>query len=161
MNKQDALNLWNGLHAVSGLKGAKWAYAVAKNINNLKSEIEALQKSIAPSKEFSEYNNKRLELAQKHAAKEKGVPKKIKIGNTEEYLIADKNKFNKELKPLQKKYKKALDERDKQMKDFEEILKEEVKIDLHMVDSDYIPEEITPAQVTAVMPIINEKEDKT
>jgi len=156
MKKQNVLNLWNGLHAVSGLKGAKWAYAVAKNINNLKSEIEALQKSIAPSKEFSEYNNKRLALAQKHAIKKEGKPQTVKIGNTEEYLIKDKNKFNKELKPLQKEYKKALDERDKQMKDFEEILKEEIKIDLYMVDSDNIPEEITPAQVTAVMPVIRE-----
>jgi len=157
MNKQDALNLWNGLHAVSGLKGAKWSYGVAKNINNLKSEIEALQKSITPSKEFSEYNNKRLALAQKYAIKKEGNPQTVKIGNTEEYLIKDKNKFNKELKPLQKEYQKALDEREKQMKEFEEILKEEIKIDLHMVDSDNIPEEITPAQVTAVMPIIREK----
>jgi len=157
MKKQKVLNLWNGLQAVSNLPGAKWSYAVARNITKLRPEVEALQKAFTADKEFIEYDKKRQELAQKHAVKEKGSPKKIKIGNSEEYLIADKDKFNKELAPIQEKYKKAIDERKKQIDDFNDILKEEVEINLYMVSSEYIPEGITPAQLSNIMPIIEEK----
>jgi len=158
MKKQEALNLYNGLQAVSNLPGAKWAYAIARNIAKLEPEIKALQKAYTPSEEFVAYDKERLKLAQKYSIKEKGEPKTIKVGITEEYLIDDKDKFNQELIKLQKKHKKIIDERQKQLDDFNEILKEEVEIDLYMIDSGYIPEEITPAQVSAIMAVINEKE---
>ena len=161
MTKKEALNLYNGLQGVSDLPGAKWAYGIAKNVEKLRTEIEALQKAFTPSKEFSEYNDKRIELAQKYAIKEDGKPRTVKIGNTEEYLIGDKDKFNKELSKLQKEYKKNLDDRKKQVDDFNEILEEKVEIDLYMINPDYIPEGITPAQMSAIMPIISEKEEKT
>ena len=160
MTKNDALNLYNGLQNVSNLKGAKWAYAIARNVEKLRPEVEALRKAYTMSEEFADYEGKRLELARKHSVKEKGTPKTVKIGQTEEYLIADKDKFNQEIAKLQKKYNKAIVERKKQLEDFNEILEEKVEMDLHMIDSDYIPEEITPEQVSAIMPIIREKEDK-
>ena len=160
MTKQEALNLYNGLQNVSNLKGAKWAYAIARNVEKLRPEVEALRKAYTMSEEFADYEGKRLELAQKYSVKEKNVPKTVKIGQTEEYLIADKDKFNQEVAKLQKKYNKAIVERKKQLKDFNEILGEKIEIDLYMIDSDYIPEEITSGQVSAIMPIIREKEDK-
>lgn len=159
MTKQEALNLFNGLQAVSNLPGAKWAYAVARNIAKLKGEVEALQKAYSADKDFMTYEKQRLELAQKYSVKEKGNPKTVKVGGNEEFLIADKDKFNQKLKKLQKEHKKAIDERQKQVDDFNEILKEKIEIDLYMIDSDYIPEGITPAQVSAIMPIISEKLD--
>jgi len=161
MTKQELFNLFNGLQSVSNLSGAKWAYAVAKNMAKLRSEVEALQKAYVASEEFVAYENQRLELAQKYSVKEKGKPKTIKVGGVEEYIIGDRDRFNQEFKKLQKKHKKAVDERKKQVDDFNEILKEEVEIDLHMIDSDYIPEGITPAQVSAIMLIISEKLDNS
>jgi len=161
MKKQDVLQLFNGLQAVSNLPGAKWSYAVAKNMVKLRPEVEALQKALTPDQEFIEYDKKRQELAEKYAVKKDGMPKKVKVGNIEEYLIADKDKFNKELFKLQETYKKALDERKKQVDDFIEILEEKIEVELHMVDSEYIPEGITPAQLSKVMPIIREKKVKT
>jgi len=156
MNKQDILDLYNGLQAVSNLPGAKWAYAVARNITKLRPEIEALQKAFTAGKEFLDYNKKRMDLAKKYAVKVDGKPKTIKVGSTEEYLIDDEAKFNRELDKLKKKYKKAIEERQKEVDDFNEILKEEIEIDLYMINSDYIPEGITPAQVSAIMPVIDE-----
>ena len=161
MTKQDVLNLYSGLQAVSGLPGAKWAYGVARNMAKLRPEIEALQKAYVPSEEFIEYEKERVKLAQKHSVKEKGESKKIKVGANEEYLIGDKDKFKQELVKLRKKYKKIIDKEQKQLDDFNEILKEEVEIDFYLIFSDYIPEEITPAQVSAIMPVISEKEAKT
>ena len=158
MTKQKVLNLWGGLQAVSELPGAKWAYGVARNIEKLRSEVEALQKAYTASEEFVAYENQRIELAQKYSIKKKGVPQTVKVGQTTEYLIADQDKFNQELIKLQKKYKKAIDERQKQIDDFNEILKEEVEIDLYKIFSDYIPEGITPAQLSVIMPVISEKD---
>jgi len=157
MKKQEVLNLFNGLQAVSNLPGAKWSYAVARNITKLRPEVEALQKAFTPSEEFNVYDQKRIELAQKYSVKEKGVPKTVKVGMSEEYLIADKDKFNKELFKLQETYKKTLDERKKQVDDFNEILEEKIEVELYMVDSEYIPEAITPAQLSNIMFIIREK----
>lgn len=157
MTKQEVLSLFNGLQAVSEFPGAKWAYGVAKNLAILKPEIEALQKAYSASEEFMAYESQRLELAQKYSVKENGNPKTIKTGGGEEYIIADRDKFSQELKKLQKKHKRAIEERQKQIGDFNEILKEEVEIDFYMISPDYIPEEITPAQLSAIMPIISEK----
>jgi hypothetical protein len=161
MKKQELLNLFNGLQDVSNLPGAKWAYAVARNVTKLKPEVEALQKAYQADEKFLEYENKRLKLAQKHAVKKDGKPQTIDIAGHKEYLVTDESKFNIEFEKLKKEYKEALDTRKKQVEDFNEILTEEVEVDLYLINHDYIPEGITPAQLTAIMPIVDEKETKS
>lgn len=161
MTKQEILDLYNGLKAVSNLPGARWAYAVAKNMDRLQPEIRALQKAFAHDEDFAEYESKRRELAKEHAVKEDGKPKTVKVGANEEYLIDDQDKFNKELKKLQKKHEEAVDNREQQIEDFNELLSEEVELDLYMINPDYIPEEITPAQVQAIMAVIDEESEGT
>ncbi len=160
ITKQEALNLYNGLQGVSNLSGAKWAYAIAKNIAMLKPEIDALQKAYTAKNEFIEYERARLELAEKYSVKKDGKPETVNVGGIEEYLIADKDKFNQEFAKLQAKYKKAIDERKKQISDFNEILKEEVNIDFYTISPDYIPEEITPAQLSAIMAVVGDEKEK-
>lgn len=154
MTKQEVLNLYNGLQAVSNLSGAKWSYAIVKNISKIEQEIKALQKAYAFSDEFAAYEQKRIGLARKHAVKKAGEPQTVRIGNNEEYLIKDEKKFNVELDKLQKKHQKAVNDRKKQLADFNEILKEKIEIDLYKIDPDLIPEEITPAQLSAIMLVI-------
>lgn len=158
ITKQEALDLYNGLQAVGNLPGAKWAYAVARNINILQPEINSLQKAYAINdKKYQEFNNKREELARKHAKKEDGKPKKINTGNKQEYILEDTKAFEKEFKKLKKEYKNAVEKREKQIEEFNEILKEKIEIDLYMINPDYIPEKITPAQVSNIMLIIDER----
>ena len=38
--------------------------------------------------------------------------------------------------------------------DFNEILKERIEVDLYKIDADLIPEDITPAQLSAIMLVV-------
>ena len=118
MKKKELFVLMSGINNVTDLKGVKFAYAIAKNKNVLAKEIESLQKSIEGSKEFQEYDKQRVELAEKHAKKENGKP----VSKNNEYVLEDSGKFNIAFDKLKKEHQKVLDSRDKQMKEFDELL---------------------------------------
>ncbi len=136
------------------LKGVKFSYAVAKNLTILKPEVEAITKANEISKDFEAYDNARVEIARKYAKKdEKGEPE-VKDGSY--VLNGDKENFEKEIAKLQKTHEKAIKEREKQVKDFKELLEKETTIALHKIKLTDIPEDITSQQMSAIYPIIEE-----
>lgn len=153
MKKQDALNLFQGLNTLAGLKGVKFSYAVAKNINILKGEVESLEKSITPSEEFSEYDKKRIELAKKYAELDESGELKSKDFKI---IFTDEAGFKKALAPLLEEYKDALAKRDEQMKEYAELLKEESDVQLHKLKIEDVPEDISTEQMYVLYPIIEE-----
>jgi len=72
----DLLNLYQTLINLKGLSGVRFCYGVVKNINLLKPEVEAIQKTIEPKEEFQEYEKERIELAQKYSKKAHKIYKK-------------------------------------------------------------------------------------
>lgn len=153
MTNQEILNMSDALEKVNKLSGIKFAYAMAKNINLVKSEIETFRETLKPTNEFNEYENKRIELAKKYAKKdEKGVPM-IK-GN--EYDVEDRDAFEKEYEELKAENKEIIDAREKQVKDFESFLKEESKLSLHKIKSVDIPENITTEQLSGIMSLVED-----
>src|SRR5438045_742443 len=124
MKKKDIIGQWNVLQTVGDLKGASFSYAVAKNINQLKPEVEALEKAIEESADFKEFEKKRIALALKYAKKENGKP----VIENKGYVLEDPIAFEKEFKELKDEYQKTIDERESQFKDYKEILEEEVLI---------------------------------
>ncbi len=156
LTKQQVLDLNTGLEDVSHLPGAKWAYVIARNIALLKPEMEALQKAYAADSEYIEYDNERVKVVELHAVKENGKPQKETKNGVEQYVIDNEEKFDKAISQLQKKYEAAISSRKKQVQEFEEILKEETEINLFLVDPVNLPEAITPAQLSVILPIIKE-----
>ncbi len=153
ITKQDVLALFNGLNTLKGLPGVKFGYAVAKNINLLKPEVEAIDESVKPTEEFVQYDKERAELAQKHAKKdEKGEA--ITVNNS--YEVEDKAAFTKELEKIQETYKEALAAREKQVKEHLELLKTESDVVLHKIALEDIPEQITTDQMYNIFHIIAE-----
>jgi len=157
LTREQIINLNNGLHAVGNLTGVKFAYAVSRNIVKIKSEMNFLKEAFESPPDYRVYNDARVKLAESHAIKINGVPKKIQKNGIEEYVIKDKKVFNKELKILQKKYEKCIKVRKKQKIDFDTMLKKKVEIDLHYLPLSYIPETITPKQMTGILLIIDEE----
>ncbi len=156
----ELIQLYNTLHSVGNLKGVRFAYAVSKNIHKIKPHIESLQDSVKPSEEFQKYDKERLELAEKHAKKNKdGQPNKITDldNNTQSYDIENEEKFQKELKKLQSKYKDALEEREKQIEKYKELLQEEADVELYKIKVEDLPEDITPQQMTNLFMIIDDE----
>ncbi len=153
MIKSKLLELSKALNGVGRLSGVSFSYAVARNLKLLEPEIEAIQKASEPSKEFQEYDQARIELAAKHSKKdEKGNP--VIEGN--QFILEDQNAFNKDFEKLKKTHKEALDAREKQGEEVEKLLKEETPITLYKVKLENVPPQITSAEMSSILDIIEE-----
>lgn len=153
MTNEKLINIGMALANLGGLKGVKFSYGVAKNINIINQEIETFKKAIEPTETFTAFENERIELCKKHAKKDENN-EPILIENN--YDIVDEVAFNKELDTLKVKHKKVLDEREQQLKDYSNLLKEETTVTLHKIKLADIPEEITVAQLESIYEIIEE-----
>ena len=129
----------------------KFAYALAKNKNLVRSEVEILQKLLQPNESLSKYEEERIELCKKYADKdEAGHPK---MSNTN-FVITDRVGFDKDFAELREKYKIELDENDKKIAEINEILEQELEIELHHVSIKYCPSDLTPKQMDILFSII-------
>jgi len=157
MKNKELLELMSNLNACSDLIGVKFAYGVARNKSMLKGLIESLDEATKPSKEFSEYDQQRMELAKKYSQKdENGEPKTEVVDNfgNSKFVMEDEKTFNVELEKLRKKYKKALDERKKQDDDFQALLEEESKFKPYLIEEKDIPKDISAGQLSGIFEII-------
>jgi hypothetical protein len=159
--RQQLMDFQKGLNNVGNLQGAKFAYAVARNLAKIKTEIESIQKAFEAPEAYIEYDKARAELAKTNAVKdEKGNPRiEIEMGQ-QKYVIADQAKFDKELEELRAKHQPAVEARDRQVKEFEELLKGEVEIDLYTINPVLLPDTISGAQTDGIMPMIEEPGEK-
>jgi hypothetical protein len=152
ITNQDIINLSSGLESVRNLSGIKFAYVVSKNVNKVRSEMEAFKDMTTPSKEFGEYEKERVALCELHANKdEKG--KAVIIGNEYDGLTGNKA-FDAQMEVLKEKHKETIDVRQKQIDDFNSFLKEESKLELHKIDVNDVPKDITAGQMSGIQAII-------
>ena len=156
LSKENLFNLYIALKDVGNLTGARFSYAVARNLSYLKSEAEALEKAHNPDADYVLYDKERAELAEKHAQKVDGKAQTTTENGIQKYVIEDQEQFDKDLTALQGVHKGATDKRQKQLDDFKGILKEVVEVQLHMIPAEYIPEDITAQQMANILTIVSD-----
>jgi hypothetical protein len=160
MTKEQILTLFNELHQIN-LPGVKFSYGISKNINLLKPEVEAIEKSLEGSKEFKEYDEKRIEIVKKYAKKdERGEPKLIILNpktGAGRYEIENQEAFDREIEKLQKENKVILEKREKQFEEYGKLLKEESDFKPHKIKLSDVPEGITSQQMSAIFELIEDK----
>lgn len=154
MTNKKLIEVYNGLVGLTNLKGVKFNYAVAKNINILEKEVEILKATTKETEEFKKYDAERIELCKKHAKKdEKGEA--MLLGG--KYDIEDMEAFTVEFDALKETHKAALDERKAQLEGFDALLEaENTSVSLFKIDISEVPEEVTTSQMGVIYPIINE-----
>lgn len=153
MTNQDLINLYEGLDKVKDLKGFKFAYAVVRNSNKIKTEITNLEETLKTTEKFNEFETKRIELNKKYAKKdEKGEP----IIEKDAYILENKEEFEKEYELLKEEYKEEITKREEQNKELVKFLKEETTFELFKVKKEDVPQDITPAQMGGIISIIEE-----
>jgi hypothetical protein len=154
MKNRDLFDLLNGLNAVSGLKGVKFAYAVARNISLLTPICTDLEKSVKPSDKYLEYENRRRELAIEFARKDaEGHP--MMAGN--QIFLADAKAFQTKIVTVEEEYKDEIAEQKKKIEEYEKLLDEPAeKVELRHIQLETIPEDVTPDLLTRLIPIIDE-----
>ena len=160
LKNKDLFRILQGLNLVADLKGVDLAHMMAKNKRILMSEIEDIQKAIEMTKEFQEFEQKRIELCEKFSRKDeennpiiknKGLP-------NEGYDIEDIKSLDKELTKLRKDHKSVVDEREKQLKEYKELLDKPIdqNVDFYKISKKDLPEDITGAQVDPIIEIIED-----
>lgn len=163
LTNQQVVELYNALSdpKLLELKGGKFVYAVAKNLQIMKPEIDSLSRVLELTVDYKKYDTERAELAKKYAkVKEDGTPEtkmSVRDGNmVEEYIIANQAEFEKKASELGEKHKNVRDEREKQIEDYKELLKESSTLELHKIIKDELPADITAKQLFGIMLMVEE-----
>ena len=168
MKNKELQFLLQGIESCSELKGIKFAYSLAKNKKAIEKEMDALQEAIAPSKEFAEYDKKRIELCNQHAEKdETGKAKMEVVGYSivggqkkeeSEFVFTEENRkiFRKELEVLRKEYKEVMAARDKQIEEFNKFLEKENDFKPYVIAYKDIPEDITSGMMNSIIELVGE-----
>lgn len=130
------LTLKQVLDAVMGIKSVepkdgskKWSYAIAKNKRLLQPDVEGVN---AAQKKYIAIEEERLEYCREHATKDATGSPITKNG-----MYIGINESDPVLKAIVAKINKA-------NKDFDEFLKQEVEISLHVIPFADVPENIAP-----------------
>ena len=152
------MNMLNKLPLVSNLKGFKLAYAVARNKAALTAESKLLEDARKPSEAFILYNKERIELCKELAEKEENGKPKIVHGA---YVgVEDHPDWDERFGALEDKHREAVDAHDKMIVDYNEALETEIDFEMYMIGVDQIPEDITVAQMDAIMLMIRDHDGK-
>ena len=154
MIKSEIINLFQSLQKLGNLSGVKFAYAVSRNIAILKPEVEALNKALEGSDEFKQFDEKRVELAKKHAKKD---DKNKPLVNRGQFEIENQEAFDAEFETLKSEHQEVWDARQKQVDDYNDLLKTESELQLYKVSLTDVPVNITVAQMHSISDIVTEE----
>jgi hypothetical protein len=153
MTKQDLINLYQALILIKQTPNAKFSYAVQKNINMIESEIKVLDKVILASEEYQKFDKERIELAKKYAKKDEktGEPIIDVKNNLQQFVVENKEEFEKEINILRENYKEPIEIREKQIEEYKKLLEEEVVLMFHKIPLSQVPEGISTADIFAII----------
>lgn len=156
MIKRDVVILHSVLAGFQGpIKSTKFNYAVIKNKKRLLEEVESIEEVNAASSEFMAYEQKRVKLCESHAKKgEDGKP----LIEQDNFVLEDKEKFDKEFKALSEEHKEVVEARKEQTKQVQELLEQPSDVKLHKIKLEELPEDLEAATVEAILPMIWEEE---
>jgi hypothetical protein len=131
----------NGLMAVKKLAGDnKYAYAVARNIDRMLS----IQK-ITERRRFPDPDERSLEYFTKIEKLKKDIAEKTVAGDFETLA----NDIEKDYQDVKQRY-------EAHFKTFQEYVNEDVEIDIYMLKSEHLPDNITPEQMQGLMFMVDE-----
>lgn len=141
----------NELIRLDTLTGVKLAYCIAKNKLLIAQERKVLDEAIKPSVEFSEFEKKRIELAQSLAKKDdKGKP----MIENNQFVMEDQSLFESEFEKLKEDYPSVVRQREEQIAEYNKFLEESVKIDFYKISLSDIPDSISVQQMRVIEPFI-------
>ena len=138
----------------------KLAYGIVRNKKLLETCIEALNTAKVLPDKYIEYEELRIKMCADFAEKdERGEPKTKfvpKQGNVFDITEEKMEEFEEKMKALRVEWKEAHEEKDKHEEEILSLLEEEVEFDFYQIDIDFFPEEMSPADMEILMPLIKE-----
>ena len=146
MTFKEVLSFRDALNEANFIEGKVFAYAVMKNKQLLDKEVELINSNrIVPHPDYINYENERKTVCVKHSEKDDNgeILFDYNPDGTTSYKIKNMDKFNKDYKKIEEKYKDTIEDMKKAKEDFDKFLNSECKIELVMVNIDDLPNEVT------------------
>ena len=160
MTREEVLKLGNGLLTMVGLKGTDFNFkllATQKNLANAVKDINKVNWDISNGEGLEAFNLARVALCEELCVKgEDGKPALIMRDGQQTYDIEDTEENNDKFNKLSVKHGKALDKRDENIELYKSMLEEEVEVELHMLDKDKLPEDLTGVQIEVLSTLLEE-----
>jgi hypothetical protein len=139
------------------VKSKKLIYTLIKNGKVLEPEVEAIQKAFeSDSEEHGEFQTKLRDVYFKYGEVDPETGNLKTEGNG--FILKDEKEkpaVEKEIKKLEKKYKDAIEAREKEIEDYKKFLEEETEVNLLKIKFDDLPEEIS-AEIMYILDTIIE-----
>lgn len=158
LTRRELMNIMSVLNSLNGSYSVKMKYAIKKNKDLLKNEVEAVEEaSQTNSKRYKEYDEKRMKKIEEYAERENG---KIKLlpDNRSVKIKEDKlDDFNAAILLLQEEYKEGIEEREKEVKEFDNFIKEEIEVEVFKISNDIIPNDISQGAYEVLFPLIKDE----
>ena len=143
MKRKDLIILWETLIKIEKRPYIlKFSYFIAKNKLFLKDEITILNALKMPSKEYRDYDLKRIDLARKYADLDENS--KAKIENNS-FVITEKIKeFETEFNKLKEEYKDHIKKFQDQISQFNSLIEKDYENELSTIELKDMPDSIEP-----------------
>ncbi len=132
----------------------KFNYALGKNLRKIKEEIQDLEDVIVPDKEMHQYEKERVVLNEEFSKREGGGPVFMPTPEGGRRYQIDESKrevFDEKIKLLREKYKGVLELQEKKIEGYNDLLKEKVEIDFHLINKGDVPEDLSPSDWEAII----------
>lgn len=152
MKRRELYNYFQALNSVGDLKGVKFAYTIIKNKKVIEEEIKDLEEVVKANPEFEKYEQERIQLCELHSEKDQNGKALIE---DQKYKIIDQTKFDVELETLKGKYGESINERFRQIDEYNKMLDENVEMDIKKLNFDDLPENITTDQLESLTFMVN------
>jgi hypothetical protein len=150
MKKKDLLSLNNALMMLEGRQfPVKFSYFIAKNKVLLKSEITALNEAQKPSAEFVAFDTARATLA--HDLADRDEKGQARVENNNFIIIEKVDEFKEKLDALKKENEEVIKAQEQKIKDFGDLLEEDIKFDGPKVNFNDIPPTVEPSVLEALI----------
>ena len=160
IKKRDLLRLYNAISVLEGKPfSVKFSYFIAKNKVAMRDEISALDVAKRATDEFKFYDNERAKLAQKFA--DKNEDGSAKIQDNSFVITTNVELFQEELLRLREDHTATIEDRDKQIEEFETLLDEDITFEGLKIDFKDIPDSIEASMLEPLIlaDLIIDKED--
>lgn len=162
VTKGDLFRIREGLKSLDEYRGLKFAYAVAKNLRFVESELKLVEGVNKWSKEYTAYQEERQKITLKFAEKDKqGNP--IVLGQSPNgdmrIKLTDAAACNKETEALEEKHADLIKEQEKKDEEFKEYLKEPAEVKFYIIPKKLVPSTILVKHLRLIFEVVEQTDD--
>jgi len=143
----------------------KFKWGISRNQEEVNNAYEAIEKVRQPKPEYAEewasYQREREEAIQLFASTDETGKFLVDAARNEYILPQDKRlEYRKASQPILDKYAKVIEKHNVTLREYAECMDAETDIRIHKIKVEMIPDTVSAAEMTALMPLWDDSEEE-